>query len=240
MHRLLKRHKLSRRVPVQKPVLTQLAREKRLRWAELYGGWELWKWKRVVFSDEKIFRGDSCRKSLRVTRLNHEKFHPSCIQPTVKHPPQVHVWGTVGWMGLGPLKRIQGNLNSQAYQGQVINDLRETGESLVPPRAKMIFQQDHAPAHHSRSTREYLAANGIEVLDWPGNSPDLNVIENVWAMVVQKMRGDRSLPKSSDELWARVLRAWDSIPLRDVRKLFHTIPCRVQEVLENEGGPTHY
>ncbi|KAI2664493.1 Transposable element Tc3 transposase [Labeo rohita] len=36
------------------------------------------------------------------------------------------------------------------------------------------------------------------VLDWPGNSSDLNPIENLWGIVKRKMRNKR--PKNADEL----------------------------------------
>ncbi len=45
--------------------------------------------------------------------------------------------------------------------------------------ADFIFQQDLAPAHTAKSTRSWLNDHGVGVLDWPANSPDLN-IENLW------------------------------------------------------------
>ncbi len=36
-----------------------------------------------------------------------------------------------------------------------------------------IFQQDNAPCHESRETREWFSDENIEVVDWPAQSPDL-------------------------------------------------------------------
>ncbi len=41
--------------------------------------------------------------------------------------------------------------------------------------AYFIFQQDLAPAHTATSTRSWLNEHGVGVLDWPTNSPDLNI-----------------------------------------------------------------
>ncbi len=56
--------------------------------------------------------------------------------------------------------------------------------------ADFIFQQDLAPAHTAKSTKRWLNDHGVGVLDWPANSPDLN-IENLWGIVKKKMRNKR-------------------------------------------------
>ncbi len=56
--------------------------------------------------------------------------------------------------------------------------------------AEFIFQQDLAPAHTAKSTKNWLNDHGVGVLDWPANSPDLNPIENLWGIVKRKMRNE--------------------------------------------------
>ncbi|GIX90432.1 DDE_3 domain-containing protein [Caerostris extrusa] len=46
-----------------------------------------------------------------------------------------------------------------------------------------VFQQDHAPCHTSKLTTKFLQVKKLTVLDWPGNSPDVNPFENLWSIV---------------------------------------------------------
>ena len=43
-----------------------------------------------------------------------------------------------------------------------------------------MFMQDGAPAHSKQVITRWFKYEKIELLDWPGNSPDLNPIELVW------------------------------------------------------------
>ena len=51
--------------------------------------------------------------------------------------------------------------------------------------------QDNAPVHIARLVqdwlREWTSQNGVELMDWPAMSPDLNPIENVWALLKENI-----------------------------------------------------
>jgi len=73
--------------------------------------------------------------------------------------------------------------------------------------------QDNAPGHHARATLREIAARGIEVIDWPPYSPDLNPIETCWDhmknFIDQHFAAE---PKPSyPTLRAWVLEGWQSI-----------------------------
>ena len=51
-----------------------------------------------------------------------------------------------------------------------------------------LFMQDSAPAHNSNLTQQWLRDHDILFIpreEWPGNSPDLNPIENFWDLLQQ-------------------------------------------------------
>ncbi|XP_063855001.1 uncharacterized protein LOC135097165 [Scylla paramamosain] len=83
---------------------------------------------------------------------------------------------------------------SLATVSRVIKLKHDTG-SVTPkqlekrfPDGSGIFQQDLAPCHTSKIVKNFMTEKNIQVLDWPGNSPDVSPIENLWAICKSRLR----------------------------------------------------
>ena len=50
-----------------------------------------------------------------------------------------------------------------------------------------VFQQDLAPCHISKKMQTFFVQTSITLLDWPTNSPDLNAIGNLWAIIKRNL-----------------------------------------------------
>ena len=51
-----------------------------------------------------------------------------------------------------------------------------------------IFQQDLASCYASKKEKKAFQENRVQVLEFQGNSPDLNPRENLWAAIKNRLR----------------------------------------------------
>jgi transposase len=58
------------------------------------------------------------------------------------------------------------------------------------------YLQDGAPCFTSKKVMGFLREKRIAVLDWPGNSPDLNPIENLWSIIKKRLKDDHTSHRS--------------------------------------------
>ena len=75
-------------------------------------------------------------------------------------------------------------------------------------------------------------------MKWPPKSPDLNPIENLWDAVEAKVREE--LATSRNELWRKILVAWNSIDNNIIGTLIYSMPRRIEVVIKAKVGHTKY
>jgi transposase len=220
----------------KKPLLTVAMRRKRLEFAKAYRHWTADDWGRVLWSDESSITQFG-HTSPYVRRPLGTRYVSKYTQATVKHPPSIMIWGCISVKGRGGLEILAKNvrMDSKLY----IDILEKKLENFMIILDCNLFMQDSAPCHVSKASMEWFRRHKIQTLEWPGNSPDLNPIENVWRKV-KDLVGKR-MATSLPELETAIKSVWTTeITPEYCAACVNSMPSRVQAVLDAKGGPTKY
>jgi len=103
-----------------------------------------------------------------------------------------------------------------------------------------VYQDDNARLHTVRTVVSFIETEGIEHMDWPAVSPDMNPIENVWSEVTHTMDASANQLTNLAELRQAVIDAWQALPLQTLATLIDSIPRPVQAVYDASGCHTKY
>lgn len=140
--------------------------------------------------------------------------------------------------GKAPMVFVSNKIDSKAYQEMLVKNLLPYLRKFRS--AKLLYQQDNAPVHVSASTLAWFEANKVNLLDWPPCSPDINVIENVWSLIVRRVYANSKQYRAVDELKKAIVRAWEEIDLKVLGELVNSVPKRLIQTIERHGKMTDY
>ena len=104
--------------------------------------------------------------------------------------------------------------------------------------AKILLQQDSAPAHRSHKTLKFLREEKNPFWSpeqWPPNSPDLNPLDYaIWAIVSQ--RACKTRPKSVRALKTKVSKIWKDLDPAEIRKICRRFRARLERCVAENGS----
>jgi hypothetical protein len=181
---------------------------------------------KYIFSDEKIFdTNDKGAKRMWVAKGT---------SPTPRYfkkwATRVMVWGAVGFNYRKLVFFEPGEMvTAETYRKKVLPHVVAHSKNVE----KMVFIQDGARAHTAALSLRYLSENNICTPQWPPRSPDLNVIENLWALVEKRINCDRG--SDHNFLMKVVKKAWNEIPMSTVNSLVLGFNERLMKCLQLRG-----
>jgi transposase len=215
------------------PALTKRHREARVKWAERMGLKDDDAWCQVAFSDEKKWNLDG-PDGMRYEWVDTRRPKELNVR---RHTGGggVMIWGAFRADTKSELKFVDGKQDSVKY----VSTLRTHLQPFIDAE-NHIFQQDNAAIHKSRYTMNWLQAQGIDVMDWPALSPDLNPIENLWGIMTQQVYEGGKQYNTKDELKKAVLAAWAAIPPKTLTDLTLSMRKRCIRVLVRRGAYIAY
>lgn len=217
-------------------------KNKRLAFARKYLEYTEADWDTVVFADESNFNrlGNDGRQW---TYVRDGKAPREYNYTRVKKfgGGNVKVWACITSRGPGYMCRIDGNMDTDLFLKIMDEDFMDSLDWYSMDLDDIELLQDSDPKHTSKKSMEWYKTKGLQLLDWPTNSPDLNPIENVWAHVKKMLARYLTEPAGVKELWQRLSKEWDTDEVKDLcKKVIHSMPRRLQAVIDAKGDITKY
>ena len=166
--------------------------------------------------------------------IGSDRCDPKYTQKTVKHPDGVMVWGCFsGHRGRGGLYFLPNNVTMNGVR--YVDVLDSHLKNVYCIHECTHFMQDSAPCHKAKLVSAWLKKEQIEVLQWPGNSPDLNPIENAWNQM--KMKLSCKYTSSVLQLREEIKELWVlDMDIAYFQKLSDSMPTRIQNVIKAKGN----
>lgn len=212
--------------------------QRRLEWCQAHKDLPVSYWEKIVWSDEKWF-STFCKMFGRNDCTWVFADEDTVTAEEDRNGKKVGVWAAINAHGKTDLFFYDGNMDGTQYRAM----LKKMDPQLrkLMPTADHIFMQDGATAHTANATQDYLEEckiNFWKKTEWPAKSPDLNPIENLWAILNARVM--KRYPKSEAELKRYLKQEWAKISIDDIRHFVMSLPCRIKEVLAAHGWHTKY
>ena len=232
--RRLRGFHLKGRRPATMMFLTESAKERRLQFCRDNKDLD---WTRVMFTDEVKIE-TSAHGMNWVRRPANCRYEERYIKEVNRQGRcRLMVWGAITHDEMLNLVVIDGRLNKQKYISTILEPM------VLPYRNRhpnMIFQQDNAPSHTANVVKEWIQTNNIEVPQWPPQSPDLNIIENLWNILKDEIGPLNHIgPNDTQQLIQLVNATWERIKTekpRLLRTLYADVKRRITECIKRKGG----
>ena len=184
-NRLHKDFKLRVGKLLKKPLIMQKTAHQRLEFCLQYKNWTSEDWQKAMFSDESTFLQFASYKSFVHKPLGSSPVNTRYLEPTVKYPPSVMVWGCFSSQGRGGLYFLPKGQTTNA--SRYISVLDDHLLNFMNIHKCTLFQQDAAPCHKAKSVMNWFQTENVRVLKRSGNLPNLNPFENLWTLVKKKV-----------------------------------------------------
>jgi len=149
--------------------------------------------------------------------------------------------GIVYWLmcmsnGLLSFRIISGAFKSDNY-------IQLLSEIVVPImkinyRNEFYYQEDNCAVHKSKKVQGFMADSGINVIQWPARSPDLNVVDYIWNIISSLVYDGPQFQNKAD-LTKKVIVTINEINMDSldlIKNLYSTFRGRLVVVLQTNGN----
>ena len=163
--------------------------------------------------------------------------NPQYLCQQRSHPPSVAMWGGFSSAGVSDLHLFTGSLYAADLRRIYAAHLLQSTRRLFGSAAWWLLH-DNDKRHTGGEVSSWLFSQGVQSLDFPPYSPDLNPIENLWADL--KRRVEARNASDIAQLQQHVREEWAASDPSLLARLAHSMPARCRAVVANHGHRTSY
>jgi len=247
---ILKKYGLTNWLAKKRPLLREEDAAKRLAWAKERNDWTPDEWSKVIWTDECSVERGTGKSRKWVFRTPVDKWKKEHIRAVPKGKDvSVMVWGAFWGEGRSDLNQMERDPLAKSKGYSAKSYLKILDDNLLGIWTPgLIFMQDNAPIHNASVVKLWFEEHGINPMNWPPYSPDLNPIEHLWVhlkKLVYEVRPDIEEVRGSDEkvrkaLFEALEEAWPRLDEELLTALIGSMESRVKAVIEAEGWYTRY
>ena len=192
-------------------------------------------WNNVVFSDEhtfKQFKGGNPRHNFVWAKSVSEV--PA--KEVERWGLTVDAWGGFSSKGKTELALYEGTLDAHTYQDILQKKLLPAAQRwFQDEKEAWELQQDKASCHTAKSTERWLEQHGVDVVEgWPTKGDDINPIENLWAILDERLESKKF--KTENGMKKAIRQVWDEVDLSLLHNLIDSLPDRLRRIRKAKGG----
>jgi transposase len=211
--------------------------KKRLSFANGYKHMTVQDWNLVIFSDETHFTLGN-HGQIWVQRPIGTAFNSEYISREKPHEKRVSVWGCFSSGGVGEIELFEEDLDAKLLKSILGRHLIQSSKRLFAVHAHWWFLQDNDPKHKSNLVNKWLFDHGIQCMELPPYSPDLNPIENLWDNLKDRV-GSRHA-RDMDELKEIIVEEWNDTDAHFLSEMGKSMPRRCADVIAHNGDLIDY
>ena len=182
--------------------------------------------------------------------------------PKCNHPQGVNVYGGLTIHGVTSLHEVTGTstlstsyitkagkkskgITQDEYKAVLTKTLLRDGAALFEKHKvrSWMLQQDNDGAHRdvrgTVSSWNRQSSCTVELVQgWPGNSPDLSPIENLWSYIDRQVQAKGC--KTFADFWAAVHAEWGKVTPEMAKQYMSSMPTRLAKCIAGKGEMTNY